>query len=104
MVYITYSYAHGYHISCTFIENANTLMVSICIQVLNLHGDLWMNIIFAYKTCILYSYSFKGKITFRASYSFIFYQVIMAGWQVNMPGWIVSLLKMSFKIDSLIVM
>ena len=87
MVYITYSFVHGKNILCTFIENDNTLMVGICIQVFNFHDVLWMNIIFAYTTCILYSFSLKGKIKFRASYSLIFYQYnYECEWQVNITG------------------
>ena len=52
MVHITNRYVHRKHKSHAFIENDNSLMVSIYIQVFNFHDDLSMNTIVAYKTCI----------------------------------------------------
>ena len=87
LVYITYSYVYEKHTSCTYTENDSTLMGSIYIQVFNFHDDFWMNIIFAYKTCILYYFCFKRKITIRASYSSILYQYsCKCEWEINMTG------------------
>ena len=52
LFFVQIRYDHRKYKLCAFIENDNTLMVSIYIHVFNLHDDLWINIIFAYKTCI----------------------------------------------------
>ena len=80
MEYITHSFVHGKHMSCSFIENDNTLKVGICIQVLTWLGEEC----YSYKCHSKVIVWLSPKVPIRQSYKTVTHRT-MIGWEQSLP-------------------